>query len=126
MYVMMLISNGYVFSWLGLFPQSVERGVVRVTIGAPVYIIDGLNVTIDCSIFKITPPKSIRWLHNDMPNQYIGNESSITIAVPNAADINGDSYTCTVENNDGSVFKSTTTIFALRQSNFCVLAGVIP
>ena len=98
------------FCWLGLFPQSVERGVVRAPIGSPVYIIDELNVTIDCNIFEEILPKSFRWLHNDIPNQYIGNESSITIAVPNAADINGDNYTCTVENN-GFVHSYTTTIY---------------
>ena len=113
------IRYGYIFCWLG-FLQSVERGVIRVNIGTPVFIIDKFNVTIDCNTNTETPPKLFSWFHNNKPDQYRGNESSITIAVPNAADINGDNYTCKVENHDGSVYSSTTTFFAPRQSNFCI------
>ena len=83
-------------------PPLVENGVIRVKIGTPtVYIIDNFNVTIDCKISSGIPPMNITWFRNNQLDQSRGDAPSITVTVTNAKDIDGDVFTCKVENESG-------------------------
>ena len=85
------------------------------------YITDNFNVTIDCNINIGTQPITFNWFHNNAPvnhNQTSGNVSSITIPVTNAADIDGDFYTCIAENLIGFDLEQST-IYYLKK--FCII-----
>ena len=101
-------------------PPSASKGVVRVKIGIPVYIIDNFNVTIDCNITCGIQPITHSWLYNNKVfNGTTGNVSSITIPVTNAADIDGDVYTCRAENSIG-YDEMNTTIYYLKKK-LCII-----
>ena len=103
-------------------PPSASKGVIRVKIGTPVYITDNFNVTIDCNINRGTQPITFEWFHNNAfvnHDQTTGNASSITIPVTNAADIDGDVYTCRAKNLIGFDERSTT-IYYLKKE-FCII-----
>ena len=79
-------------------PDTVRPGDVIVSIGSPAYIIFGYNVTIVCNILTGTPPVSITWLRNGMPEDPPrGNVTTITVT--DATD--GDVFTCRADNNIG-------------------------
>ena len=101
--------------------MSASRGVIRVKIGTPVYVTDMFNVTIDCNITEGTHPIKFNWLHNNaLVNQTRGSASSITIPVANAADIDGDVYTCRANNSWGYDMVNTT-IYYLEKMEFCII-----
>ena len=83
-------------------PPSVMSGDVTVRIGTPVYIVDGCTVTITCNILTGTPPITIRWLRNGMPEDPPrGNVSTINYN-------DGDVFTCRADNNIGFDMEMTT------------------
>ena len=96
-----------------LQPPSVQKGVIRVKIGAPAYLIHGFNVTIVCNVTRGFPPITIRWLHNGQPDQSRLNSS---IAIVNDAD-DGDVFTCMAVNSVGYDKKDTRVYFA---HHFCI------
>ena len=106
----------------GVKPPRASKGVVRVKIGTPVYIIDNFNVTIDCNITRGKQPVILSWLHdNTLFNQTIGTASSITIPVTNAADIDGDVYTCRAEDVIGYDEMNTTIYYLKNKNEFCII-----
>ena len=91
-------------------------------IGTPVYTTDNFNVTIDCSISRGTQPITFEWFHNNAPvnhDQATETASSITIQVTNAADIDGDVYTCRAKNLIG-YDEMDTTIYYVK-NEFCII-----
>lgn len=102
-----------------LKPPLLENGVVRVEIGTPatVYVTDNINVTIDCKISSGDPPMILTWFHNRQLVQSRGNLSSITVTVNNAKDIDGDVFTCKVENEMGYDTRDT---YIRNVKNNCV------
>ena len=113
------------FFWLGaprtcervMKPQRVERGVIKAKIGTPVYVIDNINVTIDCNVYKGISPITFSWYHNGTFDQSRGNVSSITITVTNATVIDGHVYTCKAENRRGSDTLNSTLV---HNWGFCI------
>ena len=99
-------------------PLRAKKGVVRVKIGTPVYITDKFNVIIDCNINRGTQPITLSWFHNNQLDQSRGSASSITIAITNATDIDGDVYTCRAENVIGYDEMSTTVYYV--KNEFCI------
>ena len=89
------------------------------------YIFDNFNVTIDCNITSGTQPITFKWLHNNtLVNQTTRTASSITIPVTNAADIDGDVYTCRAENLKGYDEMNTTIYYLINHKNrkeFCII-----
>ena len=86
-------------------PDSVPPGDLTVKIGSPVYVISGYNVTIICNILTGTPPVSIIWLRNGMPEDPPrGNVTTITVTDAT----HGDVFTCRADNNIGYDNESTT------------------
>ena len=96
-----------------LQPPSVQKGVIRVKIGSPAYLIHGFNVTIVCNVIIGTPPITIRWLRNGQPDQSRINSSTITVNDAN----DGDVFTCMAENTYGYDKKDTQIHFA---HHFCI------
>ena len=78
-------------------PSAITRGNKRVTIGTPVYVYDGFDITIDCNIVNGTPPITIQWFRNGSPDPTRGNISTITITDAS----NGDVFTCRADNIEG-------------------------
>ena len=74
---------------------SITKGNKRVTIGTPAYVLDGYNVTIDCTTVSGTPPITITWIHNGM----LIAEDVNTITITDAED--GDIIICRADNNVG-------------------------
>ena len=93
--------------------SSVQKGIIRVKVGAPVYTIHGFNVTIVCNVIYGQPPITIRWLRNGLPDESRMNMS--TIIVNDAED--GDVFTCRAENGRGYDKKDTQIYFAHA---FCI------
>ena len=80
-------------------------GDVTVRVGSPVYIIDGNTVTINCNLVAGTPPVTIRWLRNGMPEDPPrGDVTTITVTDYN----DGDVFTCRADNNIGFDMEMTT------------------
>ena len=98
--------------------QSVEKGIIRVKIGTPVYITDESIVIIDCNA-KGIPPITHIWFHNNKLDWLRGDVSSITITVTNAADVHGDIYTCRAENRIGFDVMNTTIYYVKKE--FCII-----
>ena len=85
-------------------PPNVMPGDVTVSIGTPVYVVDGFNVTIVCNILNGTCPITIMWLHNGAPYAAGGNISTITVTDYN----DGDVFTCRADNIVGFDMENTT------------------
>ena len=94
-------------------PPSVQKGIIRVKVGAPVYIIHGFNVTIVCNVIYGEPPITIKWLRNGQLDESRMNMS--TTLVNDAED--GDVFTCRAENEFGYDKKDTQIYFA---HEFCI------
>ena len=75
-----------------------------VYIGTPVYIFRGYNVVINCRIIYGTPPITIEWLRNGLPDTTRGNTSSTTITDAK----NGDVFTCKADNINYFTTENTT------------------
>ena len=78
-------------------PDTVIPGDVTVKIGSPVYVVDGFDVIINCSILTGTPPVTIIWLRNGVLDSSLGSATSITIDDY----MDGDMFTCRADNNVG-------------------------
>lgn len=74
-----------------------------VEIGTPIYLVKGFHVTINCNILTGTPPVTISWFRNGLPDPSRGNVSSITVTDPE----DGDNFTCRAENNIGFDMESS-------------------
>ena len=85
-------------------PPVITRGSKRVKIGTPVYVHDGFDVIIDCSIVNGTTPITIQWFRNGSPDTTRGNVSTITIT--NSS--NGDVFKCRADNIEGFDTEYTT------------------
>lgn len=94
---------------------SVENGVVRVKIGSPAYVVDGLKVIIVCNVNGGSPVR-ISWLHNDQPSP---TRVNMTTATVNDAS-HGDVFTCIAENEMGIDKQSTRIVFIQKHSDFCI------
>ena len=70
---------------------------MTVKIGSPVYVVDGSDVIINCSILTGTPPVTFIWLRNGVLDSSLGNADSITINYY----MDGDMFTCRADNNIG-------------------------
>ena len=68
---------------------------------SPAYVTDNLNVVIDCKVSNGAPPMTFTWFHNGRLIRSRENTPSITVTVNNAKDIDGDVFTCKVENEFG-------------------------
>ena len=77
---------------------------MEVKIGSPGYVVDGFNVTIECSILNGTHPITIMWLCNGVVDPTRGNVSTITVTDYN----NSDLFTCRADNNIGFDLENTT------------------
>ena len=84
-------------------PSVITRGNKTVTIGTPVYVYNGFDVTIDCNIVNGTPPITIQWFRNGSPDPTRGNVSTITITDAS----NGDVFKCRADNIIGFDAEST-------------------
>ena len=78
-------------------PSIITKGNKTVNIGTPVYIHTGYDVIIDCNIVNGTPPITIQWFRNGLPDSTRGNVSTITITDAN----NGDIFLCRANNTEG-------------------------
>ena len=96
-----------------LQPPSVQKGVITVKVGVPVYTIHGFNVTIVCNVIGGKHPITIKWLRNGQPDQFIKNITIATVNDPNDEDV----ITCIAENEDGFDKKDTQIMFG---HNFCI------
>ena len=84
-------------------PPNVMPGDMTVSIGTPVYVVDGFNVTIVCNILNGTRPIAIMWLRNGAPYPAGGNISTITVTDYN----DGDVFTCRADNIVGFDMENT-------------------
>ena len=84
-------------------PPNVMSGDMTVSIGTPVYVVDGFNVTIVCNILNGTRPIVIMWLRNGAPYPAGGNISTITVTDYN----DGDVFTCRADNIVGFDMENT-------------------
>ena len=107
----------------GVKPPSASKGVIKVKIGTPAYIIDNFNITIDCNINRGTQPVIFSWLRNNIcVNQTTGSVSSFTIPVTNASDIDEDVYVCRAENVEGHDEMNTTIYYLINnKKEFCII-----
>ena len=78
-------------------PDSITPTDVTVKIGSPVYVLNGFDVIINCSILNGTPPVTIIWLRNRVLDSSLGSANSVTINDY----MNGDEFTCRADNNIG-------------------------
>ena len=85
-------------------PTNITEENKRVTIGSPVYVHEGYNVTIDCTTVSGTPPITFRWFRNG--TLIAGDVNNITITDVN----NSDVITCRADNNVGFDEEDTTII----------------
>ena len=88
-------------------PAIVTESSKKVKIGSPVYVHGGFDVTIDCKIVGGTPPITIQWFRNRLPDPTRGNVSTITITDAS----NSDVFKCRADNNVGFDAESTTIHF---------------
>ena len=93
---------------------SVVKGNIKVKIGSPVYTVDGFNINIICNVTSGESPITISWFHNNEPDQYRGNVSSIMITNATA----GDVFTCRAYNKIGFDIKHTQINFVYK--SFCI------
>ena len=96
-------------------PPSIQNGIMTVKIGAPVYMIYPVIVTINivCNVIVGEPPITINWYRNE--KLYRSGVNVSTAIVSDAKD--GDVFTCSASNLYGCDDK-TTTIYSAH--NFCV------
>ena len=85
-------------------PDSVTPEDVTVKIGSPVYVVNGSDVIINCSILTGTPPVTFIWLRNGVLDSSLGSANSITIDDY----MEGDMFTCRADNNIGYDNKTST------------------
>ena len=85
-------------------PSNVQEGDKRVKIGTTAYVHDRFAVIIECYIVNGTPPITIQWFHNGLPDLTRGNDPNITITDAR----NGDVFKCRADNNVGFDIESTT------------------
>ena len=103
-------------------PIVVEKGVIRVKIGTPVYIIDGLSFTIVCNVTSGQSPVAITWLPDGIPHQTNGNVSTVTIASTNVN--HGDVLSCKASNSIGYEQVATKVIFIHKHKELCINKSV--
>ena len=103
-------------------PVVVENGVVRLKIGSPVYITDGLSYTIVCNITCGRPPVTITWLPDGIPHQTNGNVSTVTITSTDVS--HGDVLSCNASNSVGYEQVNTTVFFVHMHDEFCINRNV--
>ena len=92
-------------------PSTVTNGRKIVKIGSPVYVREGYNVIIDCNIADGTPPITIQWFRNGLPDPTRGNLSTIIITDAR----NGNVFKCRADNNIGFDSESTTINIVYRK-----------
>ena len=76
------------------------------SIGTPVYVVNGFDVTLVCNLVSGTRPITIRWICNGASYPAGGNRSTITI--PDTDYNDGDVFTCRADNIVGFDEESTT------------------
>ena len=86
----------YVYIYVYVYIYKFFNSNSLATIGTPIYIVDGFNVTLVCHIASGTRPITIMWLHNNAPYPAGGNHSVITI--PDTDYDDGDIFTCRADN----------------------------
>ena len=83
------------------------NGTIHIDIGTPVYVVNGTTVMIDCNIVNGTPPVTISWFHNELPDSNRGNASTISITTGlDASD--DDLFSCKAINIVGFDIENTT------------------
>ena len=71
------------------------------SVGSPVYVVRGYDLTIICKIVNGTPPMNFSWYRNGVLDSSKGNTSNITISNVRIQRDNGVVYTCRVDNDGG-------------------------
>jgi len=102
-------------------PRYIHPRHISVKIGSPAYIVDGLNLAINCSTVCGTFSITIKWFHNGVLDPFLINASSIEIQKV-GLNMSGDNYTCRAENDLG-YDEHTTTIYVFGKKPMMAMNG---